>query len=133
MLRLALKVISPPVAPPALPPEAKQGTIEGRYEVELDGATGTILSEMKKNYAKTQEKILFLPAETEAAKIFEFYAPKISEKGFTKDANVPLQGRNYRQNVWKKDNQAVSVAVIDAGKDADGKTIKFLAIHLGEK
>jgi hypothetical protein len=116
-----------------LPPEAKQGTIEGRYEVELDGATGAILSEMKKNYAKTQEKILFLPGEAEAAKIFEFYAPKMSEKGFTKDGSVPLQSRNYRQNVWKKDNQAVSVAVIDAGKDADGKAIKFLAIHLGEK
>jgi hypothetical protein len=116
-----------------LPPEAKQGTIEGRYEVELDGATSAILSEMKKNYAKTQEKVLFLPGETDAAKILEFYAAKMSEKGFTKNVNIPLQSRNYRQNVWKKDNQAVSAAVIDAGKDADRKAIKFLAIHLGEK
>gem|GEM_PF-5924861 len=116
-----------------LPPEAKTGTIEGRYEVELDAATNSILSGLKKSYAKTQEKILFLPAETEAAKIFEFYTPKMTEKGFTKDESVPLQGKNYRQNVWKKGNEAVSVAVIEAGKDADGKAIKFLAIHTGEK
>jgi hypothetical protein len=116
-----------------LPPEAKPGTIDGRYEVALDGATNAILSELKKNYPKTVEKILFLQPETEAAKIFEFYAPKMTEKGLTKDANVPLQGRNYQQNVWTKANQAVAVAVIDAGKDADGKEIKFLAIYTGEK
>ena len=116
-----------------LPPEARAGTIEGRYEVELDAATGAILSELKKNYGQTQEKILFLPAETEAAKIFEFYAPKMTEKGFAKDPNVPPQGKNYRQNGWKKDNQAVTLAVIEAGKDADGKAIKFLAIFRSEK
>ena len=116
-----------------LPSTAKTGTIEGRYEVELDAATNTILSEMKKNHSKTQEKILFLSSETSAAQVFEFYSPKMSEKGFTKDADMPLQGKNYRQNIWKKDNQAVSVAVIEAGTDAGGKPIKFLAIHMGEK
>jgi hypothetical protein len=116
-----------------LPPEARQGTIEGRYEVALDAATGAILTELKKNYPKTQEKILFLPAETEPAKIFEFYAPKMTEKGFAKDANVPRQGRNYQQNVWKKDNQAVAVAVVEAGTDAGGKALNFLVIYTGEK
>ena len=116
-----------------LPPEAKSGTISGRYEVELDGATNTILSDLKKSYGKTQEKILFLPSETDAAKIFEFYAPKMSEKGFTKDDSFPLQGRNYQLNVWKNGSQAIVVAVIEAGKDADGKAIKFLAIESGEK
>jgi hypothetical protein len=115
------------------PPEAKPGTIDGRYEVTLDAATSSILTELKKNYAKTEEKILFLPAETDAAKIFDFYTPIMTGKGFAKDAGVPLQGKNYQQNVWKKDNQAVAVAVIEAGKDADGKAIKFLAIYRGEK
>lgn len=116
-----------------VPPEARQGTISGGYETQLDAATNTILSELKKNYAKTEEKILFLPFDADAAKIFEFYAPKMSEKGLTKDTNVPQQDRNYRQNVWKNANQAVSVAVIEAGTDAEGKAIKFLAIHTGEK
>ena len=116
-----------------LPPEARQSTIDGRYETQLDAATNAILSELKKNYARTGEKILFLPAETDAAKIFEFYAPKMSEKGLTKDANAPLQSRNYQKTVWKNDRQAVSIAVIEAGTDADGKAIKFLAIHTGEK
>ncbi len=116
-----------------LPSEAKTGTIDGRYEVTLDAATNAILTELKKNYAKTQEKILFLSADAEAPKIFEFYSPKLSEKGFAKDASVPLEGRNYQQSVWKKNNQAVSVAVIDAGKDSENKPIKFLAIHTGEK
>lgn len=116
-----------------LPPGAETSAIDGRYEVELDGATNSILSDLKKSYAKTQEKILFLPPPAEASKIFEFYAPKMSEKGFKKDESVPLQGRNYQLNVWKNDGQAIAVAVIDAGKDADGKAIKFLAIYTGEK
>lgn len=116
-----------------LPPEAKQGTINGRYEVELDAATNTILSELKKSTGKQEEKILFLPGDTEAAKVFEFYAPRLTEKGFTKDANVPLQGKNYQINIWKNEGQTIAVAVIDAGKDADGKAIKFLAIFLGSK
>jgi len=115
-----------------VPPEAKSGTINGAYEIQLDNATNMILSDLKKSYSKTEEKILFLPGETDAAKIFEFYAPKLSEKGFVKDANVPLQGRNYQISLWKTNTQAVAVAVIDAGKDADGKTIKFLAIYTGE-
>lgn len=116
-----------------VPPDAQTGTIDGRYEVPLDGATGTILTELKKNYPKTEEKILFLPADADASKIFGFYAAAFKEKNFEKDANVPPQGRNYRQGVWKKGAQAISVAVIEAGSDADGKPIKFLAIHLGEK
>ena len=116
-----------------LPPGAETRAIDGRYEVELDGATNSILSDLKKSYTKTQEKILFLPPPTEASKIFEFYAPKMSEKGLKKDESVPLQGRNYQLNVWKNDGQAVAVAVIDAGKDAEGKAIKFLAIYTGEK
>lgn len=116
-----------------LPPEAKTGTIDGRYETTLDAATNTILTEMKKNYASTQEKILFLPADADAAKIFDFYGAKMTEKGFAKDASVPLQSRHFQQTVWKKDNQAVAVAVIDAGSDAEGKAIKFLAVYVGEK
>jgi len=116
-----------------LPPEAKTGTINGSYEVALDNATNLILTELKKNYPKTQEKILFLPAETDAAKVFEFYAPKMTEKGFSKDQAVPLQSRNYQQNVWKKGDQAISIAVIEAGTDAAGKGIKFLVLHTGEK
>ena len=125
-----------------LPPEAKTGTINGSYEVALDNATNLILTELKKNYPKTQEKILFLPAETDAAflpaetdaaKVFEFYAPKMTEKGFSNDQAVPLQSRNYQQNVWKKGDQAISIAVIEAGTDAAGKGIKFLVLHTGEK
>ncbi len=116
-----------------LPPEAKQGTINGRYEVELDGATNTILSELKKSTGRQEEKILFLPGDTEPAKVFEFYAPRLTEKGFTKDGDVPLQGKNYQINIWKNEGQTIAVAVIDAGKDADGKAIKFLAIYKGDK
>ncbi len=121
-----------------LPPGARAGAIEGRYEIELDAATNTILSELKKNYgAKTQEKILFLPAEAEPSRIFEFYEPKLAEKGFSRDASVPANGRNYQRAVWLKDGwfggQAATVAVIDAGKDAEGKAIKFLAVYLAEK
>ncbi len=120
-----------------LPSEAKQGKIDGRYEVELDGATNAILNDLKKTYSKTEEKILFLPGEAGAAKIFEFYAPKLAEKGFSKDANVPLNNRNYQLNVWRSDGwlggQAVAVAVIDAGKDAEGKPTKFLAVYSAEK
>lgn len=120
-----------------LPPEARAGAIEGRYEIELDGATNTILSELKKNYGKTEEKILFLSNEAEPSKIFEFYQPKLSEKGFSRDASVQASGRNYRQTIWRNESwlggQAVAVAVIDAGKDADGKAIKFLAVYLAEK
>jgi hypothetical protein len=116
-----------------VPPEAKSGTIDGRYEVTLDAATNTILTELKKSYSKTQEKILFLNAEADVTKIFGFYTGLLAEKGLVKDESVPLQGRNYQLSVWKKGDQAVSVAVIEAGKDADGKPIKFLAIHLGDK
>jgi hypothetical protein len=120
-----------------LPPEATQGTIDGRYEVELDAATNTILAELKKNYSTVNEKILFLPADADASKIFAFYEPKMSEKGFSKDENVPPQGKNYQINVWRNDGwlggEAAAVAVIDAGKDADGKMIKFLAIFQAEK
>ncbi|HLM01359.1 MAG TPA: hypothetical protein VK400_09935 [Pyrinomonadaceae bacterium] len=121
-----------------LPPEARADTIEGRYEIELDGATNSILSELKKNYGKTQEKILFLPGETEASEIFEFYEPKLSKKGFSADRSVPAGSRNYQQRVWRSDGwfgggQGVSVAVIDAGKDAAGNAIKFLAVYLAEK
>lgn len=116
-----------------VPPEAKSGTIDGRYEVTLDAATNAILTELKKSYSQTQEKILFLNPEADPAKLFGFYTGLLAEKGLTKDANVPLQGRNYQQTVWKNGSQAVSVAVIEAGTDADGKAIKFLAIHTGEK
>ncbi len=116
-----------------LPPEASQGKIDGRYEVELDAATNTILSELKKSTGKQEEKILFLPSDAEAAKVFEFYAPKLTERGFVKDAEVPLQGKNYQLSVWKNKGQTIAVAVIDAGKDADGKAIKFLAVYLGVK
>lgn len=120
-----------------LPPEARAGDIEGRYEIELDGATAAILSELKKHYGKTEEKILFLPSEAEPAKIFAFYEPKLAEKGFSRDASVPPSGRNYQQAVWRNEGwfggQAVAVAVIDAGKDAAGKAIKFLAVYRAEK
>lgn len=115
-----------------VPAEAKPGTINGAYEVQLDNATNAILSDLKKSYTKTQEKILFLPNDADAGKIFEFYAPKLSEKGFVKDAGAPQNSRNYQINLWKTNAQAVAVAVIDAGKDSDGKAIKFLAIYTGE-
>ena len=115
------------------PPEARQGSINGGYEVELDAATNSILSGLKQNYPKVGEKILFLPGDIEPANIFEFYNRQLSEKGFTKDASVPLNSRNYQSTVWRKDNQAVAAAVIDAGKDGDGKAIKFLAVYFGEK
>jgi hypothetical protein len=120
-----------------LPPEARAGAIEGRYEIELDGATNAILSELKKHYGKAEEKILFLPGEADASKIFAFYEPKLAEKGFSRDAEVSASSRNYQQAVWRNDGwfggQAVAVAVIDAGKDAEGKAIKFLAIYRTEK
>ena len=120
-----------------IPPEATQGTIDGRYEVELDAATNSILADLKKDYSKVNEKILFLPADTDAAKIFAFYEPKMSEKDFLKDANVSPQGKNYQLNIWRNNGWfgggAVAVAIIDAGKDADGKAIKFLAIFQTEK
>ena len=67
-----------------IPPEATQGTIDGRYEVELDAATNAILSDLKKDYSTVKEKNLFLPADADAAKIFAFYEPKMSEKGLQK-------------------------------------------------
>ncbi|HEY8562890.1 MAG TPA: hypothetical protein VIL74_21105 [Pyrinomonadaceae bacterium] len=115
------------------PPEARAGSIEGRYEVELDAAINTILTDLKKSYSKTEERILFLPPETEAARVFEFYAPKLTAKGFAKDAGVPPQRRNFQHEVWVKGGEAISIAVVDAGADAAGKPIKFLAIHTGEK
>ena len=120
-----------------LPPEAESKTIDGRYEVELDAATNAILADLKKSYSTVNEKILFLPAAAEAAKIFSFYEPKMTEKGFSKDANVPAQGKNFQINIWRNDGwlggEAIAVAVIDAGKDADGRAINFLAIFQAEK
>jgi hypothetical protein len=117
-----------------VPPEARQAAIEGAYEVTLDSATNTILSNLKKDYGQTQEKILFLPPDAEPSKIFAFYEPKLSEKEFRKDGNVPPSGRNYQLTVWRgAGGQAIAVAVIEAGKDADGKTNKFLALYLAEK
>jgi hypothetical protein len=61
----------------------------------------------------------------------------MTEKGFSKDANIPPQGKNYQINIWRNDGwlggEAVAVAVIDAGKDSDGYAIKFLAIFQAEK
>ncbi|MGI9055139.1 MAG: hypothetical protein ACR2F2_04980 [Pyrinomonadaceae bacterium] len=120
-----------------LPTETESRTIDGRYEVELDAATNTILSDLKKENSKVNEKILLLPADADALKIFAFYEPKMTEKGFSNDANVPLQGKNYQLKIWRNDGwlggQAIAVAVIDAGTDADGKAIKFLAIFQAEK
>ena len=116
-----------------VPPGAQKSTIEGRYEVGLDAAIDSIVSELKQTHAETPEKIMFLPPETEASAIFDFYAPKFTEKGFTKDADIPRQGRNFQRNVWRKGAETVSIAVIDAGTDAAGKPIKFLAIHMGVK
>ena len=117
-----------------VPPEARQGTIDGGYEVQLDAATNTILSEMKQKFGQINEKILFLSPETEAANVFEFYAPKLSERGFTKDdESIPPQGKNYHLSIWRNKGQTVGVAVIDDGRDADGQAIKFLAIYLGSQ
>ena len=116
-----------------VPASAKTGTISGRYEVQLDAATNTIFSELKKTHPKVQEKILFLSAETNASQVFDFYNSAMPGKGFTSETKSPVQGINYLQNVWKKGDQAVSVAVIEAGNDSDGKPIQFLAIHTGEK
>lgn len=120
-----------------VPPQARAGSIEGRYEVGLDAATNTILAELKKNYSNVGEKILFLPAETDAADIFAFYEPKMTEKGFSGDESVPPEGKNYRQRVWRKDGwfggEAAAVAVIDAGRDAQGQTVKFLAVFSAQK
>lgn len=120
-----------------LPPEARSATIEGRYEVELDSATNTILSSLKKDYSRTEEKILLLPPESEPARIFEFYEPKLAEKGFTKDESIPASGKNYQLRVWRNDGwfsgQAVAVAVIETGRDAGGRAIKFLAVYAGGK
>jgi hypothetical protein len=120
-----------------IPPEATQGTIAGRYEVELDAATNAILTDLKKNYSTVNEKILFLPSDADASKIFAFYEPKMTEKGFSKDESVPVQSKNYQINVWRNDSwlggEAVAFAVIDAGTDADGKAIKFLAIFQAAK
>lgn len=120
-----------------VPPEARQGTVDGRYEVELDAATNAILADLKKNYSTVNEKILFLPSDADASKIFAFYEPKMTEKGFSKDESVPAQGKNYQINVWRNDGwlggETVAVAVIDAGKDVDGKAIKFLAVFRAEK
>ena len=50
---------------------------------------------------------------------------------------MPLQGKNYQLKHLEKrrwlGGEAVAVAVIEAGKDADGKAIKFLAIFQAEK
>lgn len=120
-----------------VPADAKEGTIDGAYEVELDNATNSILSDLKKSYGKTEEKILFLSADGDADKVFEFYAARLAEKGFTKDETVPPANRNYKLNVWRNDGwlggEAVAVAVIEAGKDAGGKANKFLALYLAEK
>ena len=120
-----------------VPPEARQEPIQGAYEVELDGATNAILADLKKKYSNVSEKILFLPADMDAAQVFAFYEPKMSGKNFSKDADVPLQGGNYQLDVWRGGSwiggEAVAIAVIDAGNDAQGAPIKFLAVYQAEK
>ena len=115
-----------------LPPEATAaGKLDARYEAALEPAKKAILSELRKFTNKPDEKILLLPADADAAKIFDFYAPKFAERGFAKDPGAPSQGANYQVGFWKNKGQAIAVAVVDAGKDVDGKAVKLLAVYFG--
>ena len=119
------------------PPEARREAVDGAYEIALDNTTNSIFSDLRKDYPKVDEKILFLPDDADAAKIHRFYESKLTEKGFVKDANVPLINRNYELAAWRSDGifggQTIAVAVIDAGKNANGKSMKFLAVYSAEK
>jgi hypothetical protein len=112
-----------------LPPEATVGKIDGRYEAQLEPAKKAITPELRKFANKPDEKILLPPAEADAARIFEFYAPKFAERDFMKNMGALIQGANYQVNFWR--NKSQTIAVVDAGKDADGKAVKFLAAYFG--
>lgn len=119
-----------------VPSEARQDKINGSYETALDTAANSVLTDLRREYSGVEDKIFFLPPDVDAAKIFEFYDQNLSAKGF-ENKNSVQNGRNYQLGIWRKDgwmnDEAVAVAVIDAGRNSQGAAVNFLAVYSARK
>lgn len=116
------------------PPGAYKSSFGGDYKNALLNRLTAAEENLPDGYKQMDEEILFVPPETEWAKINEFYAVHFARKNWTPDAKSAFVRDDYQMNVWKNGgSQAVAVALIETGKAETGDAKKILAILLLEK
>jgi hypothetical protein len=111
-----------------VPLQAFDTTVDGSYEVALDVALGEVLSEVSGLGDGADERLLALAPETTIDDVVGFYEAELDD-GFVADGE-PVSGNNNERAVWRNDSQTFVAAVIDAGEDAEGEPLRFLALFL---
>ena len=115
-----------------VPPSARQGELEGAYEVKLRTSASEVLRELKEKYGTAEVEIYFLVPDAEWSAIRNFYESEFQPVGLARDSSFAEEHTGYRLAVWSHDGwldkKAVAIAVIEAGAASEGKSQKFLAV-----
>jgi hypothetical protein len=111
-----------------VPIQATDTTVDGSYEVRLDAALGEILAEVPGLADGADERLLALAPGTTIVDVVGFYEAELDD-GFVADGE-PVTGNNNERAVWRDDGRIFVAAVVDAGEDAEGEPLRFLALFL---
>ena len=117
-----------------IPPAAEVANLEGPEEVPIDLTQGDIYEAVKENYGKPRIEIYALPAETDWAKITQFYAEQLKGKDWRPEPRFSRKKGYYEMTGWSRggsfDQQALIVAFL--GKP-EGARRNYLLVALAPR
>lgn len=114
-----------------VPPAAQVAKPEGPEEVPIDLTQGDIHDAVREGYGKPRIEIYALPAETDWAKITQFYTEQFGGKDWQSEPRLSRKKGYYEMTGWSRggrfDRQALVVAFL--GKP-EGASRNYLLVAL---
>lgn len=117
-----------------LPPAAEAANPEGPEEVLIDLTQSDIHEAVKEGYGKPRIEIYALPAETDWAKITQFYTEQFNGKDWKSEQRFSRKKGYYEMMGWSRggssNRQALIVAFL---KKPEGASINYLLVGLAPR
>ncbi len=117
-----------------LPPAAEVANPEGPEEVLIDLTQSDIHDAVKEGYGKPRIEIYALPAETDWAKITQFYTEQFNGKDWQSEQRFSRKKGYYEMMGWSRggssNRQALIVAFL---KKPEGASRNYLLVALAPR
>ena len=131
LLAVACNAARVPFSAIPLPPSAELANLEGPEEVPIDLTQGDIHDAVREGYGKPRIEIYALPAETDWAKVTQFYTEQLKGKDWQSEQRFSRRKGYYEMTGWSRggrsDRQALVVAFL--GKP-EGARRNYLLVAL---
>lgn len=135
LLTVACRPARVPFTAIPVPPAAEAAKPEGPEEVPIDLTQGDIHDAVREGYGKPRVEIYALPAETDWAKITQFYAEQLRGKDWRPEPGFSRRKGYYEMTGWSRgggaSRQALVVAFLGKPEGARGNYL-VVALAPGE-